>query len=63
MVKSSAYIRCEIGGLVLDILTPCILPSAFAFVNNLENTLKKIVNKAGERGSPCLIPLLALKCP
>jgi hypothetical protein len=51
------------AGVVLEIFKPLMLPTASSLNNSLDRTSALKINKKGERGSPCLRPLLGEKNP
>ena len=51
------------AGLFLGIFKPLILARASSLNNNLERTSEPSINRKGERGSPCLRPLLGENKP
>ena len=55
---SSAKRRWWMAGLFVEIFKPLILPRASSLNSNLERTSEPRINRKGDRGSPCLRPLL-----
>jgi hypothetical protein len=61
--RSSTKRRWWIAEVVLEIFRPLRLPAASSLNKSLDRTSEPKMNKKGERGSPCLRPLLGGKCP
>jgi hypothetical protein len=60
MRRSSANNKWLMVGEFLATCIPLIFPDLSSFSSNLEKTSEPKINRKGERGSPCLRPLLGV---
>jgi hypothetical protein len=61
--RSSAKRRWWMAGEDFEIFRPLIFPAASSLNKSLDKTSAPKMNKKGERGSPCLRPLVGEKSP